>query len=408
MKKNKLMKVSMAALAVAMGIGYLRPTVLVTPVHAEEQTVSTTSTAATSQTLIDEKTTWKYLDNNTDPGTSEDLQSWTKADYDDSEWKTAKGSFGAKKGNLAAIGTVTPNNLITQYYTDVNDVDGDGDKTENVNIPAYFFRTTFNLDEIVEDTVVKGTVQYDDGAIVYLNGKAVAYFGGAENDASANTTTNLYYLANGTGNEGAGDPATGTFTIEASELSKGKNVIAVEVHNKSTGSSDVFFGMSSLTLESVDTSSVTQDDVILTVGSDETQRNLTWYADVNKAGTVQVAKAGNTDEFPTEYKEFKATASVSNEGLYTNQATITGLEANTKYVYRLVNGETVSGTYSFETGSTGDFTFALVGDPQIGASGNSTSDTESWGSTVNYIVNTLDPDFLLSAGDQVNTASSET
>lgn len=151
-----------------------------------------------------------------------------------------------------------------------------------------------------------------------------------------------------------------------------------------------------------------QNDVILTVGSDETKRNLTWYADVNEAGTVQVAKAGNTDGFPKKYQEFNATSTAANdEGFYTNQATITGLEANTKYVYRLVNGETVSETYSFETGSTKDFTFALVGDPQIGASGNSTSDTENWGLTVDYIVNTLDPDFLLSAGDQVNTASSE-
>lgn len=400
MKKNKLMKVSMAALAVAMGIGYLRPTVLVTPVHAEEQTVSTTSTAATSQTLIDGNTKWKYLDTNEDPGTNEDLQSWTKAIYNDSSWKEGVGSFGAKSGEIAALsGGYTPTVLLNQYQEN-------GD-----NIPAYFFRTKVNIENLNDIKSLTGKIVYDDHAIIYING--VKVYDSAPS-VEADDSTNMYYSSSA--HQDA--PGVQEFDISGDTLSnlignkiltQGENVIAIELHNDRSSSSDIYLAVNNLTANYTEVEEETsQNDVILTVGSDETKRNLTWYADVNEAGTVQVAKAGNTDEFPKKYQEFNATSTAANDqGFYTNQATITGLEANTKYVYRLVNGETVSETYSFETGSTKDFTFALVGDPQIGASGNSTSDTENWGLTVDYIVNTLDPDFLLSAGDQVNTASSE-
>lgn len=400
MKKNKLMKVSMAALAVAMGIGYLRPTVLVTPVHAEEQTVSTTSTAATSQTLIDGNTKWKYLDTNEDPGTSEDLQSWTKAIYNDSSWKEGTGSFGAKSGKIADLGGgYTPKVLLNQYQDN-------GD-----NIPAYFFRTKVNIENLNDIKSLTGKIVYDDHAIIYINGVEVY---DSASSVEADNSTNMYYSSSA--HQDA--PGVQEFDISGDTLSnligneiltQGENVIAIELHNDRSSSSDIYLAVDNLTANYTEVEEETsQNDVILTVGSDETKRNLTWYADVNEAGTVQVAKAGNTDGFPKKYQEFNATSTAANdEGFYTNQATITGLEANTKYVYRLVNGETVSETYSFETGSTKDFTFALVGDPQIGASGNSTSDTENWGLTVDYIVNTLDPDFLLSAGDQVNTASSE-
>lgn len=46
-----------------------------------------------------------------------------------------------------------------------------------------------------------------------------------------------------------------------------------------------------------------------------------------------------------------ASSTAANDaGYYSNQATMTGLEENTEYVYRVVNGDTVSQTYSFATG----------------------------------------------------------
>ena len=104
-----------------------------------------------------------------------------------------------------------------------------------------------------------------------------------------------------------------------------------------------------------------------------------------------------------------ASSTAANDAVYySNQATMTGLEENTEYVYRVVNGDTVSQTYSFATGEfDGAFSFAFVGDPQIGA-GSTDTDIEGWDQTLDVIKNNLNPDFMISAGDQVNTASNET
>src|SRR5690606_16381913 len=56
----------------------------------------------------------------------------------------------------------------------------------------------------------------------------------------------------------------------------------------------------------------------------------------------------------------------------------------------------------------GDFEFLFFGDPQVGASGNLASDEAGWVDTMNIATQTYpDAELLFSAGDQVNTASSE-
>ena len=116
------------------------------------------------------------------------------------------------------------------------------------------------------------------------------------------------------------------------------------------------------------------------------------------------------DTFPENYQTAKATVKVANDsGFYSNQATLSGLAQGSEYVYRVVNGDTASDTYSFKTGvDDGSYSFAFVGDPQIGAGGNVESDTNGWNQTIDVITSKLNPDFLLSAGDQVNTAKNET
>ena len=154
-----------------------------------------------------------------------------------------------------------------------------------------------------------------------------------------------------------------------------------------------------------------QKSVILMIGSDETSRNLTWYANVEEAGSVQWAKQSDMQDglFPAQYNEVAATSIAANdEGFYSNQATMTGLEENTTYVYRVVNGDTISQIYTFETGDFDDgYSFILAGDPQIGA-GNTETDTVGWDETLDTAIAQLDPDFLVSAGDQVNTNNNET
>ena len=154
-------------------------------------------------------------------------------------------------------------------------------------------------------------------------------------------------------------------------------------------------------------------DVNLSMGADNSQMNLTWYATQEEAGSVLVAKQSQlvNGAMPENAAKFDATSTPANEsGKWSNQATITGLEPGTVYAYQLVNGEEKSDVATFTTATNGAFSFALAGDPQIGASGNADSDTQGWDKTLGIIADSTQfdgVDFLLSAGDQVNTASNE-
>lgn len=158
-----------------------------------------------------------------------------------------------------------------------------------------------------------------------------------------------------------------------------------------------------------------QESLALSVGTDETQVNLTWYSDSAEAGTVLWAKQSEVQNGQLPEGASQVTASVrqaNKAGFYSNQATISGLEPETVYAYQLVNGGMKSELYTLTTGTAdGSFSFALAGDPQIGASGNAAGDADGWDKTLEIVAADQafeDVDFLLSAGDQVNTASDET
>ena len=156
-----------------------------------------------------------------------------------------------------------------------------------------------------------------------------------------------------------------------------------------------------------------QSSISLSVGSDETERGITWYYNVEGEGTLYLAKESDLvdGEMPEDAVTYTVTGESTNkEGYYSFQVTMTDLEESTTYAYQVVNGDVVSEIYTFETGaSNGSFSFALAGDPQIGA-GVTETDIEGWENTLNIVsTNSIfeSIDFLLSVGDQVNTASSE-
>lgn len=354
--------------------------------------IATAAETSTVTTLITSDTVWSYLDDGTDPAgdsTSADYNatSWTLEGFDDSAWKTAAGTFGSKGGALTELASgYTPTVLLQHYLSG---------SSGNV-VPTYFFRTTVTLERTYSG-VISGTVLYDDSAIVYINGEKVAGF----DDSSL--TGNLSY-----GGSNATAPKTGTFSADASCLKEGANIIAVEVHNGRNTSSDEWFSMSDM---SVDESAEmpTEKDISITMGSDETQRNITWYSpSASSTASVEYAVKGTDDTFPDEY--MSADATVNSSGSYTYcQATMTGLAADTEYIYRFVNGTTVSQSYTFSTGEDGSFSFIFMGDPQIGASGSAETDGANWAATLNTALNHFpEASFLISAGDQVNSAGSET
>lgn len=151
---------------------------------------------------------------------------------------------------------------------------------------------------------------------------------------------------------------------------------------------------------------------ILTIGADETERNFTWYSSTSENGHLAIVKAG---ENFSNARIFDASI-ITNTNLGTMnsfQVRVTGLEPNTEYTYKVFHGNSletatsISTEYSFKTMGNNNYSFFAVGDPQIG-SGGTLNGTEGWQDTIDKLKG-IDStaSFMLSAGDQVNTANNE-
>lgn len=165
-------------------------------------------------------------------------------------------------------------------------------------------------------------------------------------------------------------------------------------------------------------------DVSFNVGSDETQYGFNWITSAETQGTqVQVAKASEVvnGAFPSDCRTFSGSqsqtyftegvednsgAKTTAGGTYAHRVTVSDLDKNTSYVYRVGDGNAAdwSTSYQFTTGSGSDsFSFLAFGDPQIGAGKSVASDEAGWQDTLNKALNKYpSTSFLLSLGDQVN------
>lgn len=182
-----------------------------------------------------------------------------------------KGQLRREKGEIKDLGGgCTPNTLLSQYKTDGTDKE------------AFFFRTTVTVDDPTEVKAITGSILYDDAAIVYLNGQRIAAF-----DADS-ITGNLQY-----GGSNAADPKTGEIHVTDSAILKclraGENTVAVELHQGRSNSSDIYMDMTAMHFEKA--VKVVQNSISLNPGSNESQMNFTWYANVPEAGTLLIVKA---------------------------------------------------------------------------------------------------------------------
>ncbi|UZN04339.1 hypothetical protein [Cellulomonas sp. S1-8] len=188
--------------------------------------------------LVTSATTWRYLDDDTEPhGTAPDVLAWTAPGFDATGWTSGTGPFGAKNGALGDLGGgYRPATLLEHY---ANGVSG-------TTVPTYFFRTTVELDAAALDRLVslQGQIAYDDAVRVYLDGVLVFH---DRDDRASDPTRNLQYAG-----VSAGSPVSSTFTIDPADLPDGTLVpgthtIAVALYQDRASSSDVYLDMSSLT-----------------------------------------------------------------------------------------------------------------------------------------------------------------
>jgi len=158
---------------------------------------------------------WRYNQAGTELG-----MAWRGTNFNDSAWASGAGLLYVEdaagvtpKGTALTIGRLT-----------------------------YYFRTWFTFSGDPSRTALQFTTMVDDGALFYLNGQEFYRLGVAEGAVGYTT------LASRT----VGDAASeGPFTVAMINLVKGENVLAVEVHQVSAGSSDIVFGMTLATMDSV-------------------------------------------------------------------------------------------------------------------------------------------------------------
>ncbi len=95
--------------------------------------------------------------------------------------------------------------------------------------------------------------------------------------------------------------------------------------------------------------------------------------------------------------------------VYSCKVTMPNINSDTTYVYAVGYDDTYTDMDTFRTKGSDNYNFIFVGDPQIGASGDTTGDAEGWATTVTAALTKFeDTSFILSSGDQVETATSDT
>ena len=158
--------------------------------------------------------TWRY--NQT---TSYDAINWTAPGFVDSGLPAGRGVLGLEDANNAFV-TSRTNTALTLGRT------------------TYYFRTHFNFSTNSVNVSLTFSNIIDDGAVYYLNGVEIARF------SMTNDTTAVSYATLAANHEAS---AVEVFTVSGprveTNLINGDNVLAVEVHQTTAGSSDIVFGL---------------------------------------------------------------------------------------------------------------------------------------------------------------------
>ena len=192
-----------------------------------------TTNYQTSRMVFDVTNTWKWSN------TSYDGVNWTTNTFNDSGWTgPAPGLFwifvnGTVNANVQPRNTLlpaSPNNFISPYY---------------YPYVTYYFRTHFTLPATPTSATLTLSNYVDDGAVFYFNGVEAARLRmpAAPTTILNNTPASTYVpcTVNGTPVGQATCPDVLSLT-GVTNLVKGDNVMAVEVHNYQMNSHAVTFG----------------------------------------------------------------------------------------------------------------------------------------------------------------------
>ncbi|SDL69821.1 S-layer homology domain-containing protein [Paenibacillus jilunlii] len=359
-------------------------------------------------TLLEGNSLWKYADDGTDQGTV-----W-QAVYDDSNWNTGQAPLGYKDN-----GTGVSTTVFGGLKTNISYGSNKSDKYRTT-----YFRTNVNvsLEQIKGFEKFEGTIAFDDGIVLYLNGTEIYREGmpaGAINYLTQSTYSNS-------------DPNVSKVNLTdlvKANLKEGNNELAAEVHQANATSSDLYWDMSLIAYpaaEPVQPGKGKPESIALTFnGNPQTSMGFAWYAPETVTGTkLEVVEASKVTDggFPADgLLTFEGTSSVASvypskadksagntSAISSHKVIADNLRPGTKYAYRAGDGQDGNwseiGTFTTEAADNSSYQFIYTTDSQ----GTTEPDFEIWNHTLQEGVSKFpDAEFILNSGDLVDNGDLE-
>ena len=189
-----------------------------TPGAGNPKPAGATNVTTISFPLLAWNSVWRYNQDEDLTGTG-----WYGTNYNDSGWSAGPGLLGAETN--ATVGTM--NTVLWSPR-----IPAPGLSTPRL----YYFRTTFRVTNNLAGFTIYARARIDDGAVIYLNGRELTR-------VRMNAGTVGYYTS-ATSTPGSGDATSDDIIpITPNDLVIGTNVLAAEVHQYGTDSSDIVWGM---------------------------------------------------------------------------------------------------------------------------------------------------------------------
>ena len=187
--------------------------------------------------------TWKFYDKG-----ALSNNNWRNSNFNDASWSSGQAPLGYKMSGVKT----------TVSY---------GSDSQRKN-PTTYFRKTITLNgEPTTNDLFELNYQVDDGFIIWVNGQDAGRVNMTSGEVNFNTFSSTY----------AEDlPKTGTIYLSPKLFKKGSNVIAVEVHNTSYTSSDLFWACELFTTVGANTNETILTDPIINLS--ESDNNLSLVA----------------------------------------------------------------------------------------------------------------------------------
>ena len=316
-----------------------------------------------AQILIPEGSSWKYLDDGSDQGTA-----WQDLSYNDNAWSTGDAQLGYGDGDETTV---------ISY----------GSSSSNKHI-CYYFRKTFNVTDPNANSGIKISLLRDDGAVVYINGTEVV----RSNMPSGNINYNTPAASTVSG---SAESVFNEYSVSSSVLDSGQNIIAVEVHQKSSSSSDLSFD---LKLEFDVLDYYKKAPYVLYTGNND-EMLVIWQ--LNSTQTCEFSYGTDTTYSSNAY----TTNEYGND--HQHKIVLTGLTPGQKYYYKVNAANTSVKKGSFNAGppdTTQNITFFAYGDTR---SKPDLHDKVAERIMLDITQNNLDQTFIINSGDLVSDGDTE-